>query len=245
MEIAGTGAPSASASVVLVAPAARPFTMAMKRASASAPLRVRLLSSAQARHAPTTAKAGAAAPKPASPGHESTTAPATISPIPTAARRSSARAAPRQPVPRRAKAPFAGPRKHHGTGDDQSHPERDAPVEVLPEDEPGEERREHRLGIEQQRRAGRGHARQPPHEEHRSKHAAAQDRAREPAPLASSKARAFAATQHKQKCEPDAGAEVKEAREKPRIDFAEQQLGERRACAEEQRRPKGCCDARV
>src|SRR5262249_48618584 len=75
-----------------------------------------------------------------------------------------------------------------------------------------------------------------PHQEHGPEHAAAQDRAGEPPPLTSGNARAFASTQQKQKCEANAGAEVKQAREEPRIDFAEQQLGERRARAEEQRR---------
>src|SRR5213078_2574209 len=99
------GEPTATARTRLVAPATNPFTMAMNVASFNDTLRVRLLSIAQAKHAPSTHSAG-------------------------------------RPV-------FRRPAEHHRARDDAGHAERDAPVEVLLEDKPREQRREHALGIEQ------------------------------------------------------------------------------------------------
>src|SRR5260221_4654153 len=73
---------------MFVVPAMRPLAIAMKVASLSATLRVKLLSSPHAKQAPTTANAGSAAPKRASPGQLSTMAPATIKAMPSAMRRS-------------------------------------------------------------------------------------------------------------------------------------------------------------
>ena len=72
--------------------------------------------------------------------------------------------------------------------------------------------------------------------EHRAEDSAAQDRAGEPAPVAGREACALGALQREQQREPDAGAEIKQAREQPGADVAEQQLRQRRARAEEQRR---------
>jgi hypothetical protein len=73
----------------LVDPAARPFTIAIHEASASDTLRVRLLSMAQARQAPTTSSMGAHGTGPCpGPGHASAMPPATMHSIPIATRRS-------------------------------------------------------------------------------------------------------------------------------------------------------------
>ena len=78
--------PNASAITRLVAPAVRPFTIATNEASVSETLRVRLLSIAHARQAPSTASAGQTRPIEASPCQLSTSVPATISTMPNATR---------------------------------------------------------------------------------------------------------------------------------------------------------------
>ena len=73
---------------VLTIPAAKPLVIAIKDASSNATLRVRLLSIAQKRHAASTASDGNNEPKRMSSGHERTSAPATMSAMPNAIRRS-------------------------------------------------------------------------------------------------------------------------------------------------------------
>jgi len=85
---AGSPTPIASASATLTAPATRPLTEAIQVASASATLRVRLLSIAQAKHAPRTASEDHGFATRVSPGQLRITAPATIMSIPNAIRRS-------------------------------------------------------------------------------------------------------------------------------------------------------------
>src|SRR6516165_6654018 len=85
----GQGAPSASASAMLVMPATRPLVPAMNSGSLAETLRVRLLSSAQHAQAPITDSAPMRLVRPVPVvGHASTTPPATMSAMPSTMRRS-------------------------------------------------------------------------------------------------------------------------------------------------------------
>ncbi len=136
----------------------------------------------------------------------------------------------------RAKRRLARPRQRHSAGNDQRHAERDPAIEILAEHEPGKERGEHALGIEQQRRCRRGQSRESPHQQHRRHDAAGQYRAGEPFPFAGCELHAFAAPKRAQHGKAGAGTEVQQPREQPGTDRPEQQLRERRAGAEQQRR---------
>src|SRR5450759_1318149 len=76
------------ARIRLTEPDTRPFTEAIQVASVSDILRVRLLSTPQAKQAPRTASVGHSPANRASPGQLRTTAPATMAPMPSAMRRS-------------------------------------------------------------------------------------------------------------------------------------------------------------
>src|SRR5713226_3732624 len=84
----GSAAPRENANTRLTEPAASPLTDASQIAPVSDTLRVRLLSIPHERHAPSTARAGHRPAKRASPGQLRTVAPATMSTIPNAMRRS-------------------------------------------------------------------------------------------------------------------------------------------------------------
>src|ERR1035437_4230307 len=86
-EIAGNRAPRETARLVLTTPAARPLSMAMRTGSLTEIFRVRLLSTAQAKHAPTIASIPNGTPG-ACPVQAKQTPPAVISPIPIAMRES-------------------------------------------------------------------------------------------------------------------------------------------------------------
>src|SRR6185369_2612038 len=77
------------------------------------------------------------------------------------------------------------PRQDDTAGEDHEHAEGDALVELLAEDEPGEPRGEHRLGVEQQRR-GRGRGERDPRDQAQwRERAAGEDRGGEPGNVAS------------------------------------------------------------
>jgi len=86
----GHAAPKVSATARLLTPAVRPLTIAIQEASASATLRVRLLSSAQPRQAPNTAAAGQRLANSTRPvvGQLRITAPTAMASMPKAMRRS-------------------------------------------------------------------------------------------------------------------------------------------------------------
>ena len=64
-----------------------------------------------------------------------------------------------------------GPGKHNRARRNSEHAKGDARIEVFPENKPGEQRREYRLGVEQQRGARGWHLCQTLHQQHRPQHA--------------------------------------------------------------------------
>ena len=81
-------------------------------------------------------------------------------------------------------APAIGrPGKRDASGDDECHARGDSAIEVLAEHDPCDRRREYRLQIEQQRCRRRAAGGEAVHQQHRGKDAAADNCAREPAPI--------------------------------------------------------------
>jgi hypothetical protein len=131
--------------------------------------------------------------------------------------------------------------------DDGGHAERDATVEVLAKDEPGQERREHALEIQEQRGGGGGSARQAQHQQDGAAAAARRNGEPEPDPvltlegcLGPCAARTPEDGDQAQQAQPR--SEVEHAGEKPGVDFAQEELGERRAGAEQRRRQERGAD---
>ncbi len=82
--------------------------------------------------------------------------------------------------PHAGKARFARPAEDERTRDDQDHAPSHAAIHVFAERKPRQQRREHALGIQQQRGARCGHACQSQHQQHGCRHAAASDCRRQP-----------------------------------------------------------------
>ncbi len=148
----------------------------------------------------------------------------------------------RQPRPQTAPVqphPLAGPVQHHTTQNNGPHAQGDAAIEVFAEHKPGQQGRQHALQIEQQRSPRGRHAREAEHQQHRRAHTAAENRGGQPGPLTGlqMRRRRFAAA-HGTQCPPggqaDPRAQIQQGRQQPRAGVGQQQLGQRRARAEQQ-----------
>ena len=62
------------------------------------------------------------------------------------------------------------PRERDPSDDDQSHAQRDPPVDVFAEHEPGQQGRERALQVQEQRRRGCGRPLKADHKEHGTEH---------------------------------------------------------------------------
>lgn len=146
---------------------------------------------------------------------------------------------------RGARAGVGGLGERYASRDDQRHAERDAPVEVFLEREPGESRREHAFEIEQERGIGRRQMCETQHQQHRASYAASKDRTREPRKITARERGLVRAgmgvpSPPRPPCEqPDTGTEVQQPREQHRRHRAHQQFSERRARAEKRGGGKG------
>src|SRR5439155_18009616 len=132
------------------------------------------------------------------------------------------------------------PREHDTAGGDESHAERNSPVDVLAEQPPREQRGQDAFQVQQQRGARRSFARQAEHEEHRPDATTGHDRAREPrkvfaAERCFSRRATCSAPGHANAAEAEAGSKIQEARQQPRVGDGEQGLGGRRTETEEER----------
>ena len=76
------------------------------------------------------------------------------------------------------------PHQHDATSHDGEHPEHDATVEVLPEEKPSQQRRQHGFQIQQQRRRRRRARHQAIHQCYWTCDTAKEDGTRQPEPLA-------------------------------------------------------------
>ena len=72
------------------------------------------------------------------------------------------------------------PREQRAAADDRRHSKRDPSIDVLPEHDPRDRRREDAFEIEQQRGSRRRRARQPDEQKHGAEHAAKENRPTEP-----------------------------------------------------------------
>src|SRR5262249_20174528 len=123
----------------------------------------------------------------------------------------------------------AGPRQQQPAGGDGRHSQGDASVEVLPEHDPGQQRRQHPLQVQQQGGRGGGGRGQPQHQQHRPGYPAEEDRPGKPAEVRAaepglSASLAEARPQPRPECQADPGAQVEQAGQQDRFDAAQQQL---------------------
>jgi CHAT domain-containing protein/tetratricopeptide (TPR) repeat protein len=142
--------------------------------------------------------------------------------------------------PREPHALRRAPGQHDRADGDGRHAGRDPTIDVLAEDEPGEQRREDALQV-QEERAVRGRApREPEHEQHRPNDSAGQDRGAEPRPVPARQGRLVRPVpRHRspsgqEQPERDPGPEVQKSREEPGIGHAYQRLRRRRAQSEQE-----------
>ena len=137
--------------------------------------------------------------------------------------------------PHAGKARFARPAEDERTRDDQDHAPSHAAIHVFAERKPRQQRREHALGIQQQRGARCGHACQSQHQQHGSRYAPASDCRRQPGHFGARQMHFGRTRQPPVQPQPQAGAQVKQASQQPGVDRMQQELGQRRAGAKQQR----------
>jgi len=136
------------------------------------------------------------------------------------------------------------PGQDRAAGNDQRHAEHHAPVGVFAKYDPCQQRTEYGFQVEQQRGIGGRGAHQAVHQQYRRQHAAGGDGAEQPRPLARRQPRRAQApiARQAQQREPQSAAEVQQPGQQDRRHIAQQQLGKRRAGAEQQRRDQRCDD---
>ena len=147
----------------------------------------------------------------------------------------------RQRRPQRAEVrPGARPAEHDRAGGDHGHAGCDAPVHVLPEDDPCQQCGEHGFGVQQQRRTGGRHRGQARHEQHRRHDAAGDDRPGEPAPVTGCEPYPRSPSGAAVQRQPEPRPRVQQAGQEPWVSPVQQQLRRRRGGAEEQGRGQRC-----
>jgi hypothetical protein len=129
------------------------------------------------------------------------------------------------------------PGQEHGAGEDRERPGEEPAVHVLSEQQPGDPHGRQGFEVQEQRGAGGVGAGEAEHQQQRPDGAADQDHQRQPRQVAAAQrslGRREGGARRADRGEADAGAEVEQAGHHPRIDLAEQQLGEGRAGAEQE-----------
>jgi hypothetical protein len=141
----------------------------------------------------------------------------------------------RQRWPGAGEARLARPTQHDRAGRDGGHAECYAPVEVFAEGEPRQQGSEHAFRVQQQRGAGSRHAGQAEHQQHRPDDAAGDYRAGEPERIPRRQAHRRRPPECAIQRQPEARAEVEQARQQPRAHGVEQPFRQRGTRAEQQR----------
>jgi hypothetical protein len=137
------------------------------------------------------------------------------------------------------------PREQDPARDDQGHPERDPPIEALPEYKPRQGDREDSLEVEEERDHRRRSGPESPHEQNRGHHAAQEDGAGEPREVSRGETRFGAAhvRQQAQDEQPESRTAVEESGDEHGGRIDEEQLGARDAQAEEHSGGQRKCDS--
>ncbi len=138
---------------------------------------------------------------------------------------------------------LAVPGQHHRPGQNRRRADQQTPIDILAKHQPGDGHGGEALEIEQQRSGGGTGLRKAEHKQQRAEHAAEDDDGGQPRHVAALQPRLDAlqsdmAPPAMDDREPDAGPEIEDAGEQPRIDRAEQQLRQRRGSTEQDCRAK-------
>ena len=142
--------------------------------------------------------------------------------------------------PQASKAHGFWPTEHQRPGGNQAHAQRNPPIKVFTKNQPSQQRCKNTLGIEQQRSARCRHAAQAQHQQQRPDHAASQRCPSQPDSLAPGQLDRRRPGGQAVKVQAQARAQVKQARQHPWPHTAQEQLGQRRTGAKQQRGPQGC-----